>query len=428
MGGRRRVRYPDQQMSSGYGVIWDQATSAASDLLGFAQSSAVQPGNLFLAPCGGDFSQPDASLLDAVNQIQPGHEQRARRDGTFQDFLGAMNAYEAANPGTLQTIVDFDSSYYWTGYFAGRVVLKIRQQRSVNLLMAAETLSTLLRWQANLSGSVLDALERVIDAAWQNLLPSTHHDFVTGTAPDQTYWMEQEPLSALALTESQAAIEEAMARLGQVVKAAPQTGEIPYVVFNPSGFSRPLGSLVEIRARAELRGVVSFRQAEVSTLSPIQTLASGNLLLPCPGLDSTGYGCMYISKVPAAQAAVTPSALSEPPTSFTLSNGIVQITLIQQGGWVIQSMLDLQNGAQEVLTAGPGNQIAVYYEMSADKSQVLGNLYQMGNELDPTSTRGTAFSPTRLARLTASTARWWSRGRIGGISWVRFTIRPINSA
>jgi hypothetical protein len=132
-------------MSDGYGVIWDQESSAASSLVSFVQPGAVQPGNLFLAPCGGDFSQPSANLLAAVNQFNQDSSQNQGVTavmGTFQNFIDAMNAYNAANPGTLKTITDFDASNFWTGCFASRVELKINQQRSVNQLMAAETLST----------------------------------------------------------------------------------------------------------------------------------------------------------------------------------------------------------------------------------------------------------------------------------------------
>jgi hypothetical protein len=201
--------------------------------------------------------------------------------------------------------------------------------------------------------------------------------------------MEQEPLSALALAQSFAAAREAMARLGEVVKAAPNAGEIPYAVFNPSGFARQIGSVVEIPARPELAGMNSFRLAGGSTTAPLQILENGNMLLPYPDLGSTGYGCVYLSK-----AAVAPAP---PPASFTFSNGVIQITVVQSGGWVIQSIQDLENGGTEILTAGPGNHISVYYEQNADKTEALGNLYEMGSEWEPASPTGGFFTDNTSA-------------------------------
>jgi hypothetical protein len=43
-----------------------------------------------------------------------------------------------------------------------------------------------------------------IDATWMNLSPSTHHDFITGTATDYVYHGEQQPLLARAIRAGQA--------------------------------------------------------------------------------------------------------------------------------------------------------------------------------------------------------------------------------
>jgi alpha-mannosidase len=379
-----------QQMSSGYGVIWDQSGALASSLSEFLRATGVlQPGNLFLAPCGGDFSMPSRDLIQAVCSYNKNPVNGICAElRTFEDFIDAMNQYETDNPGTLKTWKSFDASNYWTGCFAGRVALKIRQQRTVNHLLAAETLSTLLRGQANLSGTVLDAIDCAIDAAWENLVPSTHHDYVVGTAPDQTYWMEQEPLSALALAQSSAALAEAMSRLGHAVKPAAQTDEIPYVAFNPSGFARQVGTVVEIpRSRTSKRSPPSACPEAPLRLS--RRCGTGTFCCPIRSSAAPATAASICPKPPLCPRRRSPAPSEATASSFTFGNGIVQITVAQASGWAITSIKDLQNGGAELLTAGAVNQIAVYYEPCAGNGDLCqdnpaaGNLYQMGNELGP---------------------------------------------
>lgn len=381
-----------QQMSSTYGVVWDQSTppcgqpqtptSEAATLVQFVNKAAVQPGKLYMAPCGGDFSLPSSMLAGAVGAFNGLGTGVNAVMGTFQDFITAMNGYASDNPGAVKTLITFDPSNYWTGQFASRVQLKINHQRAVNALMAAETLSTLLRSQANVAEAVLNELGVAIGAAWNNLLPSTHHDYISGTAPDDTYWLEQLPLGQLALAQSRAALVEAMQRLGEAVAAKPQAGETPYVVFNPSGFNRTVGTLVEVRASHPFHSV-SVRLPGQSTGAPAQILKSGACIFPIENLGSTGYGCVYLTRERAPAMAPIELPLAD---SYTISNNVVQITITSASGWAISSLVDVLNNNTELLAPNTfGNQITVYYERPVNESTgtSVGNLYQMGNELYP---------------------------------------------
>lgn len=381
----------------GYGIIWNQATSTsqAQTLTSFVQQQ-YQPGNLYLAPCGGDFSPPSLNLTAAVSQYNNGSNYYGATGvaavmGSFGDFIDALKAWEAQNPNGLRSR-SMDASTYWTGYFASRVQLKINQQKAVLNLQAAETLSTLLRCLSGFSDPVAAGIDTAVGAAWDNLLPSTHHDFVTGTSPDNVYYTEQLPLSELALNQSLGAVRAAINRLGEAVHATPGAGEYPFVVFNPGGFSRSQGRLIEIPGKPEYAAVVSFRQSGQTGLQPVQRSADGNILLPFMGLGSMSYACLYLSET---EAPILPPVATCPNVTgpFVMSNGLVQIRLNQDAGWAIDTLNEIgEEGCVPLLEPGQyANQIKLAYETYYKSSGDLGNLYQMGNELAPRSNNPDGF-------------------------------------
>jgi alpha-mannosidase len=401
-----------QQMSSGYGVIWNQATSGDGEQEGamlntFVNNSGLQPGNLLMAPCGGDFSDPSANLLDAVNYYNSHYATTNKVTAglaTFQDFINAMNAYEAANPGTLQTIA-MDASNFWTGYFASRPQLKINQQQGVNMLLATETLGTLLQAQSPVLANQWTAIAPTIAEAWELLSPSTHHDYITGTSPDNVYADEQLPLGNKALLTAQTALEQALALLGGAVKTNTAAGQVAYIVYNPSGFRRmETGNLVEIPANPDLAGMNSVWVNEGTTLVPIQRTSSGHIVFPCytdVGTPSMMYTTVYFT----AQVIAPPNTLPDAGLdSYTLSNGLVSITAAANSGWAITNLIDIGNNNFPVLKSnGLGNQLLLYRETNYNSSSAYGNIYQMGNEQAPTATNGSGFYTDSHGAFTAVT-------------------------
>ncbi|NUO01112.1 MAG: hypothetical protein HUU01_10915 [Saprospiraceae bacterium] len=374
-----------QQMSQGYGVIWDQlyanqnTGSQAEDLNDFINSSGQQFANLYFAPCGGDFSMPSLNLVTAVNdynaQYYPNNGIYAVL-GTFQDFIDAVHAVKDQQPYTIP----LDSSNFWTGYFAGRIQLKINHKLAVNHLLAAETASTLLRAMSNFSSAYLDAIDAAITTAWETLIPSTHHDYVTGTSPDNIYWSEQLPISELALEESRRLLQKLVHNLGQSVKAnSGNPGDVPYVVFNPSGFLRSAtGNLVEIPMNPDLINVQSVNIN--GTIATVQKTHHNTLLFNCPGVNSFGYQTVYFSGNAATvpQVGSIPSVeQTENDVQLTISNGVVQITVSKENAWAIISLKQVSTGLELLQNGVLGNQIVLYNEPE-------GNLYQNGDELTPT--------------------------------------------
>jgi alpha-mannosidase len=410
-----------QQMSDGYGVIWNQADTSDNNpatLNSFVTAKLTiptrnpctnpttgnnlvnQPGNLFMAPCGGDFSFPSGSLVDTVNSYnndyyEPGGAHYNATGvyavlATFQEYIDAMNQYDTSNPGTLLTH-GMDASNFWTGYFASRPQLKINQLKAVNELMTAETLSTLLRVNGSTDGNNLQLIAKYIAASWEALVPSTHHDYVTGTSPDTVYEGEQLSYGETALKLSSNALTSALTQLGASVQTfAASSSEIPYIIFNPVGFNRTSSMLIEIDATPALAGIQSVRLPEGQGNIPIQRTQSGKILFQYAYMDSMSYITVYLS--------TSPYNNTQPPgqsgqDNYTFTNNIVSVTVTEDSGWAISSLVDIGGGNQELIQAnGYGNRLNLYYETPTNsKSTAYGNLYQMGNEMAPTATDGSGF-------------------------------------
>lgn len=394
-------------MNKGYGVIWDQSYPSnsnfgADSLLSFATAAqTIYPGGIAMAPCGGDFSAPSVKPVTSVSPFPNpelcqavtyyNNNYYGKNNNTYYAVMGTFADFIRATKEKMKTTTDlfdkrrkFDSSNYYTGHFSSHPELKVNQQRAVNRLMAAETLSTLLRSMSPLSASVLNGLDNMIGSAWENLLPSTHHDFITGTAPDAVYLTEQLPLSTLALSQGKSAVSHAMNLLGTVVNAGAGTGEVPYVVFNACGCTRTIGNLVEIPGDEKLSAMQSFHAGDATELYPLQRLKNGNILISVNAVIGMTYTTVNFSPL-APNQPIPVGIIPGIQDSYTIDNGRVQITISKSGGWSINNLTDLSNNNVIISGAKRGNQISVYYEQAqnngSSNAATQGNLYRMGNEL-----------------------------------------------
>lgn len=392
-----------------YGYPWAQQGASDDDLNNFIAINTYtdpsnrfnsfpvnQPGQIMMTPSGGDFAVPCTDLLQAVQDYNTNYYPSTGANynntgvyalmASFGEFVDYVLDKVKDNSLSLQTLQGwnaaengFDPTSYWTGHFANYVQLKVDQQRTANRLLAAETLSTLLRAYSDLSSYLLDGLNNMIGIAWNDLVPSSHHDYVNGTAPTSIYEQEQVPLLKQALFQADAALHQGMHLLAESVEASPGENEIAYVVFNPAGTARTISKILEIPYTPNLSVVSSYRFDGNSNLYPIQHTAEGNLLILMGQLESTGYTVVYFS-TEAPNYPISP--IAQPPenlTAFFMNNGVIQIAIDKgpSNGWAINSII--LNEDQSEIAGGLCNQILPYSESTS------GNPYQMGNELDSTA-------------------------------------------
>ncbi|HEU4836414.1 MAG TPA: hypothetical protein VFS90_18435 [Pyrinomonadaceae bacterium] len=338
-------------------------------------SAVTWPGDIAFAPAGGDFSVPDTSWLGGV---QTANQQQGETNvtlGTFPEYVEAVQA-----SGAALVTSPIDPSNFWTGYFGSRPELKILQARASRDLVAAETVSSLLRLGAVTSSSTLDALDASIEQVWNILAPSSHHDFVTGTSPDRVYKMEQLPMLSLAAGLARDIHYRAIKIIADSIPA------------NGSGTLVAVHNAVAVDRSGIFKLETGSGVTFGTTSAVVQPLQGGGLLVQAPTVQSLGYVSGMVTEGEPG-TAYDPVAVTD---SVTIDNGTIAITLSQDTLWAITSIVP--SGGSNVL---PNNAAANLLQIYNDS----GNIYQYGNEPGA----GGTFTPNTGA-LTAGTAMQTENG------------------
>lgn len=220
-------------------------------------------------PIGCDFNDPIEGLVGLVERY---NEQRFAQSGVWavvagmEDYLELVNCHREHLP-----VLQLDPNPYWMGFYASRQEAKLLSNRVARKLVLAEKLYALptadreaaAELEANIAAAraiaggrgattedapvgpwgprPLDApapgerrgysalgleapasrrVERLatgtvalwrdeLERAWDLLVLSNHHDFITGTSPDRVWKAEQQPW----LREAEALVDTALARV-----------------------------------------------------------------------------------------------------------------------------------------------------------------------------------------------------------------------
>jgi alpha-mannosidase len=343
------------------------------------QNQPSSPSPYMYLPCGDDFALPIPCLLqiaDAWNTQTPQPDTHVVV-GTLEQYIKLVLAWSGAHPGKL-VARSMDPTPYWTGYYASRPANKILHHATVRALLGAEvfgTIADLLQTSDALAWApVRTARQQMVAQGWEALLPSTHHDYITGTAMDSVYTEEQLPLLRAAYSIAVGARKAAIQAIAPLIGATPGTNETPVAVFNQLGFA--ITGLVEMPIMPGLTAT-SVRSID-NGIGPVQTTPDGKLLFlaSAPGL---GYTTAYLSDQPGATSLVS-AERSPDGSTVTLANAQMQLTLAKDQGWAITSLQPIVEGhlQPELVPTGQAANTLVFYNDQ-------GNIYNFGNEFDAQS-------------------------------------------
>ena len=325
-------------------------------------------------PIGCDFARPKERLLDYV---QAWNESEYATTGvwavgaTFDHYTQLIAPYRDRLPQRR-----FDPTPYWTGFYASRPALKALHLAATQALLGAE-----------LYGAIADGLQRLNDGewvqhvaartetlheAWALLVPSNHHDFVTGTAPDLVYQGEQLPRLNDALSTATSLRDAALDELGAALAAAPGPGEHPVAVFNQLGFDRR--GLVEIADPAP--DEMEHARTRLGADGVVQRSLEGGVLFQAVA-PSFGYETAYLSQGsadPGADAETASLTSTADGASLVLENAALRAEVRRDAAWGLTSVVDKATGAELLGPGAVGNALVIY----ADQ----GGLYRFGNEME----------------------------------------------
>jgi alpha-mannosidase len=296
---------------------------------------------LFL-PVGCDFRMPQRlpSLCAAWNAdpLSPVYAVAA----TFDDFMQLTNAHADALP-----VQPMYATPYWTGCYAMRPAIKRGHNEVTRTLLAAEAFERLLQ------GAYYAPL---IASTWDDLAPTTHHDFIPGSASVVVYRGEQQPILDSLVGASQSALGKVLEAVIPAIDSSPQAGERPFAVFNSLGAE--VEQLIEIPDWLGPFGEYASVRVD-GDLVPIQISATGTLLFRAV-LPSLGYKVFYLSPYPPT-IAIVPATVSGDGNAYTLANGHVSATLEEAQSCNLTVVNDLDGGDPAAnLLGGPANLIRIY--------------------------------------------------------------------
>ena len=318
-----------------------------------------------------DFQAPNATLVKQIeswNQSQPSPPSVWVINASFAVFAELVEAYAAAQGTDPLSTVQFNGTPYWTGYYASRTALKVMHYQATRDLLAAEALTVTAAAAAG--ESVDGAAQAALLAGWDALSPSTHHDYICGTASDPVTRAQQLPELSAAAFQATSLLSEAVDSLAASVKRKPQKGEIPVLLANPVGTAASALAELPSPAPEGIQGV-RFGQDVVGT----QATWEGGLLIPTE-LASLGYEVGYLTTT-AGKNASTVSLVND-YDKYVLRNELVEVTISQAANWGISSVRDLATGDE--LLSGTGNDLVVYTDG--------GDIYEFGYEYSKSSQYG----------------------------------------
>lgn len=301
---------------------------------------------------------------------------------TFDDFMQLVQAHTAPESGNSPLAIyaanpadpaapAFTPHPYYSGCYGSKPVLKALHYQTTRTLLLAEALELLLEYLAagdpGSWSAAAAAARSDIAAAWDTMLPSTHHDYITGTAPDDVYFSEQLPL--LHDQALPAALSTCASTLSTIANALPPgpADMLSIAVFNGLGVAR--SGLVQVVIPATSQTFTSAT-SDGASYTPIDDLGDGTILC-LAATPSLGYQTVRLTTTPPN---VTPTLALEaqPDGSYILANACLSATIAGSG---IVALYDLSSDPHRTsnLVQGIGNEVVCY--------QDSGNIYRFGNEL-----------------------------------------------
>jgi len=351
------------------------------DLSTYTPPFSAAPSNYVYMPLDEDFMYPIADLLQYVNTWNTSGETCGvfGVEASYDDFVSLVLA-----SGTALETVPYNGTPYWTGFYASRPELKIMHYGATRALLAAEVVGLLVSGAGGAvsPGTLPEGYWDLVSHAWHTLAPSTHHDYICGTAPDSVTDQEQIPVLELACKEARQAVEAAM----DALLAAVSSPDGSVVIVNASGTK--FRGVVELPAPAP-PGMQSILYG--STSYPVQPTFEGGVVFPNETW-SAGYDTAELSS--ATASTPSPSTIaSSGGNSYTLRNEFLTVTVSADANWGISSIQD-SSGADVLKKNATGNDLIFYVDQ--------GNLYQFGIELPGAVNQ--AFVPATLIIATSGTS------------------------
>ncbi|MFA6448342.1 MAG: glycosyl hydrolase-related protein [bacterium] len=292
----------------------------------------------------------------------------------------------------MMPLISRDFSLYHVGTALSRVDLKIANRLAENALLSAE--------KFGVAAAMLGAIypEPALDKAWRQLLFNQHHDGITGTCNDLSFFDMMEGFRE-AVTLGGGALSGAEYFIASKIDTGKIKGAVPIVVFNPLGWKRtdtvslivdntPEGPFVLTDAN---ENSIQFDMSNVM----IGGLEKSRLIFVASDVPPVGYKTFFIKNGEGMKSDA--AALSAKDN--TIENEYYIVTVDPARGGAITKLVDKQTGRVVIdpSTKYPGNELIVLKEDQGPQypawelSTVGVKGYSSDNKADVETITGVSF-------------------------------------
>lgn len=279
-------------------------------------------------------SDPNGYAATGVYAVVATFDHYVRLVETHKSSLKSRS-YQANSPSGVTDL--FQPNPYWMGYYGSRPELKTLHNDAVRSLVGTEIFQIINNSLIPVTFPELSGQTAQIMAGWDSLAPSTHHDYITGTAIDDVYLHEQLPLLNYALNTGDSMRNMFMTGIANSV--SPNPGGV--VVCNQLGFDNQ--SIIEYTPTG---GTTTYLNAQAPSL---------------------GYKVVDFSAVTTGNGTL--KAENEGSGNIVLSNSQLAAYIDQNTGDLI-SVFDKVSNNQ--VLSGIGNEIVFFNDG--------GGIYRFGYE------------------------------------------------
>ncbi|HEX6094758.1 MAG TPA: hypothetical protein VF432_00435 [Thermoanaerobaculia bacterium] len=367
----------------GYGAGNDDMKDASPVAQAISENQGLPTPWIFV-PIDNDFSAPFPNPDDPTNVLtvigdwnrdnpQGVQAQLSTFDGFLTQVAGSGFSLATLDSNPMDGSVPYMPNPFWSGCYVTRVALKQLHYAATRTLLFAEGMELLVEYLASKDSSwsgTAQSLREAIATAWDTLVPSTHHDYITGTSAQIVY--EQEQLSGpwsvtAAASQAQDAQTALLSALAGALPLAPGAA-FTAGCFNNLGFVRS-NALVTTAAPPGGETVLSAT-VDGTTYLPVQYSPDGTELMLLATVPPLGYTTAQLSTTQPPSPAPALGIADNGDGTFTMWNDFVRVTISAYG---ITDLRDLPIDPGVNVINGMGNQL-VWYEDD-------GDLYRFGNEM-----------------------------------------------
>jgi alpha-mannosidase len=333
---------------------------------------------LYLA-IGCDFAGPQPNLPEIVSDWNTHMFPTTKvwvTSATFADYNELVVDHVAKHGVSLPTrnfhgstkSTSFVSTPLWTGFYASRSDLKKLHHEVSRQLVASEIFNSVTR--VFLAGA--KNFQSEIDATWDKASPSTHHDYITGTAMVYVYMNEQLPLLSSSLADAVKTkyniFSELIGSNGEKAAREAAAPEGKLFLFNPLSFE--VESVVAVRDPSLLRGLPE---------SAYQKTPEGEFLL-LSTVPALGYAAISATELAAraAERKSVPVTAACSGTSCWMNNTYLQAQISASQNWGITQLRQINSdGTFTHVFSGAGGNIFEF------RNDTAGDQYRFGFEYGP---------------------------------------------